>query len=77
MIVCEGNYGNNVEAQCLSLEGAGPTRKLTGRAVEVGLHDIWPKGRESDEVFGATVGSRADGQERILEDAPGSQQWFY
>ena len=37
MIVCEGNYGNKVEDHCLSLEGAGLTRKLmqSGRAVEV------------------------------------------
>ena len=34
------DYGKDVEDQGLSLEGAGPSRKLmqSGRVVEVGLH---------------------------------------
>lgn len=62
MTVCEGNYGKKVEDHCLSLEGAGPTRKLmySGRAVEVGLHYIRTKGTER-------TGPSARGKYKVLQ----------
>ena len=42
VIMCEVNYGNEAEDHGLSLEGAGPSRKLmqSGRMAEVGPHTL-------------------------------------